>query len=199
TMIEDEIVPVELTNFSARINEGSVELNWETSTETNNLGFIIERKMINQNEDWREIGFAEGKGTVTEINKYSFIDNPTLNGIYHYRLKQVDFDGTFEYSKEVEVNINVINDFALMQNYPNPFNPTTIISYQLAFGTHVSLKIYDVLGNEIATLVNEKREAGEHEVEFQSSVDSWQLANGVYFYKLQTEDYSSVKKMVYLK
>jgi hypothetical protein len=209
TMIEDEIVPVELTHFSANVINNTVELDWETSTETNNQGFEIERlqnykisrlqdldpKSEIRNPEWVTIGFVKGKGTSTEINKYRFVDNPSLNGIYTYRLKQVDFDGTFKYSKKVEVNVMVIVDFALMQNYPNPFNPSTVISYRLPVISKVSLKVYDVLGNEVATLVDEEKPAGEYEVTWEAK----NLAGGVYFYRLQTEEFIQTKNMLMIK
>jgi hypothetical protein len=200
TIIEDDPVPVELSNFSVSINRNNVELTWETSSETNNHGFIIERRRVNSNSDskWMEIGFVQGKGTSTEINKYRFVDSPTLNGVYNYRLKQVDFNGSFEYSKEVEVSVMVIEDFALMQNYPNPFNPSTVIKYQVAEGSHTTLKVYDVLGREVITLVNEEQTAGEYEVEFLISKDL-SLSSGFYFYQLRAGNFIQTRKMIYLK
>ena len=200
TIIEDDPVPVELSNFSLSVNRNNVELTWETSSETNNHGFIIERRRVNSNSDskWMEIGFVQGKGTSTEINKYRFVDSPTLNGVYNYRLKQVDFNGSFEYSKEVEVSVMVIEDFALMQNYPNPFNPSTVIKYQVAEGSHTTLKVYDVLGREVITLVNEEQTAGEYEVEFLISKDL-SLSSGFYFYQLRAGNFIQTRKMIYLK
>ena len=200
TIIEDAPVPVELNNFSLSVNRNNVELTWDTSSETNNHGFIIERRRVNSNSDskWMEIGFVQGKGTSTEINKYRFVDSPTLNGVYNYRLKQVDFNGSFEYSKEVEVSVMVIEDFALMQNYPNPFNPSTVIKYQVAEGSHTTLKVYDVLGREVTTLVNEEQTAGEYEVEFLISKDL-SLSSGFYFYQLRAGNFIQTRKMIYLK
>jgi hypothetical protein len=200
TIIEDDPVPVELSNFSVSVSRSNVELTWETSSETNNHGFIIERRRVNSNSDskWMEIGFVQGKGTSTEINKYRFVDSPTLNGVYNYRLKQVDFNGSFEYSKEVEVSVMVIEDFALMQNYPNPFNPSTVIKYQVAEGSHTTLKVYDVLGREVTTLVNEEQTAGEYEVEFLISKDL-SLSSGFYFYQIRAGNFIQTRKMIYLK
>ena len=200
TIIEDDPVPVELSNFSVSINRNNVELTWETSSETNNHGFIIERRRVNSNSDskWMEIGFVQGRGTSTEINKYRLVDSPTLNGVYNYRLKQVDFNGSFEYSKEVEVSVMVIEDFALMQNYPNPFNPSTVIKYQVAEGSHTTLKVYDVLGREVTTLVNEEQTAGEYEVEFLISKDL-SLSSGFYFYQIRAGNFIQTRKMIYLK
>src|SRR5690554_1021684 len=196
TIIEDEVVPVELTNFSSRIINERVELIWETASEKNNHGFIIERKKVNNN--WREIGFIEGKGTSTEKNNYRFYDRPGEKGLYFYRLKQVDYNGKFEYSPEIEVNF-ILNDFVLMQNYPNPFNPSTIIRYQVpAFG-FVTLKVYDILGNEIDVLVNEEKPAGEYEIEFNANKINQSLASGAYFYQLKAGGQISTKKFILLK
>ena len=170
-------IPVELTSFKAIVNDNDVELTWSTATETNNQGFEIERQVVmavrSQESDWEEIGFVPGFGTTTETRSYSFIDNDLDEGKYQYRLKQIDFDGSFEYSDVVSVEIISPIKFSLEQNYPNPFNPTTKIKYTIPVtlseveGSLVTLKVYDVLGNEIATLVNEEKPAGSYEVEFQ--------------------------------
>jgi hypothetical protein len=198
-LVEDStIIPVELTNFSYTIQNGSVLLRWETVTELNNQGFIVERRDVNSKNslsNWREIGFIEGSGTTTERRMYKFLDRSELDGTFRYRLKQIDYDGTFEYSNEIEVNINLVETFALHQNYPNPFNPTTTISYQLANASFVSLKVYDALGNEVATLVNENMPIGVHEINF-NAID---ISSGIYLYKLITDSYSATKKMIVLK
>jgi len=197
----DSVVPVELTSFTANTNGNSVSLSWSTSTETNNSGFSLERKQVFSsqstvnNEEWNEISFILGHGTTTETQSYSFEDNNLTSGKYLYRLKQIDFDGTFEYSNEVEVIINAPEKFELSQNYPNPFNPSTKIRYQVASTNPVNLKIYDVLGNEVATLVNEVQPNGNYEVEFNASG----LASGTYFYKLQSGEFIQTKKMVLIK
>jgi len=133
-----------------------------------------------------------------DFNRNKLVDSPTLNGVYNYRLKQVDFNGSFEYSKEVEVSVMVIEDFALMQNYPNPFNPSTVIKYQVAEGSHTTLKVYDVLGREVTTLVNEEQTAGEYEVEFLISKDL-SLSSGFYFYQIRAGNFIQTRKMIYLK
>ncbi|MBK6914493.1 MAG: hypothetical protein IPH11_12910 [Ignavibacteriales bacterium] len=133
--ISSDIVPVELTSFTATAERNSVSLNWQTVTETNNSGFKIERKQVGSpqssvsNQDWNQIAFIPGFGTTTEPKSYSFVDENLSAGKYQYRLKQIDFDGTFEYSNTVEVEINSPTEFSLGQNYPNPFNPTTKIKY----------------------------------------------------------------------
>ncbi len=209
------VVPVDLINFSAGIENNNVSLNWMTASETNNKGFQVERAAsfpspsqgegVRQQPDgrgWEMVGFVNGNGTSTELNHYSFKDENLSAGKYIYRLKQIDFDGSFEYSNEIEVDVNVINEFVLYQNYPNPFNPTTKIKYSIpSVETHssasVQLKIYDVLGNEVAVLVNETQAPGEYEIQFDA--DKYRLSSGVYFYKLQFENFRSVKKLLFMK
>ena len=202
----DNIVPVELKSFTASVlqNEKAVQLNWTTATETNNSGFEVERFQdykIEKLQDWETIGFVPGFGTITEPKSYSFIDEDISSGIYKYRLKQIDFDGSFEYSTKIEVEVDFTpKDYVLYQNYPNPFNPTTIIKYEIPSVTlrraqsdiMVSLKVYDVLGNEVATLVNEESQPGVYEVEFNAS----SLSSGIYLYKLQAGKFIQTKKMI---
>jgi hypothetical protein len=188
------ILPVELTSFTASVNlNGHVELHWTTSTEINNHGFEVERKT--ENSDFTSVGFVKGNGTTTEQKVYSFTDKKLESGRYYYRLKQIDYNGQFEYSQVVEVYIMRITEFSLEQNYPNPFNPSTKISWQSPVASHQTLKIYDLLGNEIATLVDEYREAGRYNVEFDAS----NLASGLYIYKLTAGSFTSSKKMVITK
>ncbi|WP_290662004.1 M14 family zinc carboxypeptidase [Ignavibacterium sp.] len=189
------VVPVELSSFTATSLDNSVELNWVTSSETNNSGFEIQRKVLGDNSEWMKIGFVNGTGTSTEINTYSFIDKDPVRGINLYRLKQIDFDGSYKIFTSVAVNFNPPAEFSLGQNYPNPFNPTTIISWQSPVGSHQPLKVYDILGNEVATLVDEYREAGRYKVEFDAS----NLASGVYIYKLTAGSFNSSKIMMVIK
>jgi Secretion system C-terminal sorting domain len=198
-------LPVELISFSGSVIDGKAQLNWSTATETNNRGFEIERlkdSKIEKLKDlptgqagWENIGFVEGNGTTTQPHNYSFIDNKNLSGTYKYRLKQIDFDGSFKYSNTVEVSITSLTEFSLEQNYPNPFNPTTIIIYSIPREGNVTLKVFDVLGREVATLVNKVQKAGEYTVDFDGS----KLTSGVYFYKLTLGKYNEVKKMLLLK
>ena len=187
------IVPVELISFNATIIDGKVRLDWFTSTETNNAGFEIERSQDGVN--YEVIFFIGGKGTTTHRNVYSYIDESVSMGVCYYRLKQVDFDGSFEYLKTVTVDLGLPETFILKQNYPNPFNPKTIINYQVPKNGIITLKVYDVLGNEMATLVDEEKTAGSYNIEFDAS----QLTSGIYFYKLTAEDFSSVRKMILIK
>jgi hypothetical protein len=190
-------IPVELISFAGITSGNNIQLNWCTATELNNAGFEIYRR--NPSSDWIKIGFVEGNGTSTELNEYNFTDNNVTSGKYVYRLKQIDFDGTFEYSNLVEVEISTPTKFSLEQNYPNPFNPSTRIEYQVSGISHVTLKIYDVLGNEIATLVNEEKPAGTYEVEFNSASSNVHPASGIYFYQLKAGDYLNTKKMILMK
>ncbi|MDP2364344.1 MAG: carboxypeptidase regulatory-like domain-containing protein, partial [Ignavibacteria bacterium] len=210
------IVPVELVSFTSSINENNVTLNWTTATETNNMGFNLERRQVHSpqssvsNEEWNTIGFVDGNGTTTEQHTYSYHDKNLSAGKHQYRLKQIDFDGTFEYSSTIEVEITSPNKFSLEQNYPNPFNPSTTISYTIpnvtlsgVEGPRVTLKVYDVLGNEIATLVNEEKSAGKYEIEFNvgqsAAADFPAIASGVYFYRLKAGSFIQTKKMILLQ
>ncbi len=191
--IAGEIVPVELTSFSANVSGSNVNLKWSTATETNNKGFYIERSADAKN--FVAVGFVDGNGTTTRINSYSFADKNIAVGKYNYRLKQVDFDGTYEYSDIVEVKIGTPLNFRLQQNYPNPFNPSTKIGYSLPETSFVTIKIYDILGNEIASLVEREVEAGNHSVNFSAG----NLASGLYIYKLTAGDFTSSRKMTLIK
>ena len=201
--ISTPIVPVELVSFNYNLDNGSVMLNWITATEMNNRGFEILRFEQTDN-DWTAIGFVPGFGTTTEPKSYSFVDENISSGFYSYRLKQVDFNGQYEYSDIIEVEVLSPNKFSLEQNYPNPFNPITKIKYAIGSRQFVQLKVYDVLGNEIATLVNEELPAGEYEVEFSSGIRNLPagrqgLVSGIYFYRLIAGTFSETKKMILSK
>ncbi len=187
------ILPVELTSFAANVVDNKIQLNWATATEINNQGFDIERK--SNTGEYQKIGFVGGFGTSTETHTYTYTDNNVTAGSYTYRLKQVDFDGTFEYSNEVNVDIVAPLEFALDQNYPNPFNPSTTIKYSTAQDGLVKLAIYNMLGEEVTTLVNKTQKAGRYEVNFNAS----NLASGVYIYRLDTPNFTSAKKLMLMK
>ena len=206
----DFALPVELTSFTGFVNEDKVNLNWATATEVNNYGFEVERNTplspLSRGEAadvWEKIGFVYGNGNSNSPKNYSFIDDNVSAGSYLYRLKQIDNDGKFEYSKTVDVSIIKPEAFALEQNYPNPFNPTTKIKYTIPSATLrqaqgdvlVSLKVFDVLGNEAAVLVNETQQPGNYEVEFKAE----KLSSGVYYYRLQAGSFVETKKMIFLK
>lgn len=186
-------VPVELTSFSAIVDQRNVVLDWSTATEINNRGFEIQRKSVEG--DFVSIAFIDGKGTTQQTQSYSYVDRNVEYGRYTYRLKQVDYNGNYSYSDPVEVDARIPAKFALNQNYPNPFNPSTKISYEVARESNVTLKIYDAIGNEVATLINETKPAGTYEITFNAS----NLSNGVYFYKLQAGNFTSTKKLILMK
>ena len=188
-------VPVELTTFTASTNKSGIVLNWSTASEINNHGFEVERSK--DNVSFYSIGFVKGTGTTTEIQSYSFVDDIEYSGVktYYYRLRQVDFDGRSQYSDVVNVDFDVPKDFVLSQNYPNPFNPSTKITYALPNQSPVVIKVYDLTGQEVITLVDEVKEAGTYEINF----DALNFSSGVYIYQMRAGDFSSVKKMSILK
>jgi len=192
TISMDVIIPVELASFSAATDKNDVVLSWITATETNNQGFEIQRKTDGQFE---RVGFVQGIGTTTELQNYVYRDEELLVGKYIYRLKQMDFDGAFAYSDEVEIEISQPDVFFLGQNYPNPFNPSTTIKYSIPDAGVVTLKVYDLLGKEVSTLVNEHQQAGTFDVSFNGS----SLASGVYYYQLKSGDFTETKKLMLTK
>jgi Arylsulfotransferase (ASST)/Secretion system C-terminal sorting domain/Cep192 domain 4 len=187
------IIPVELSSFTASVSGKTVKLNWTTATETNTLKFEIERKSNGAN--WKTIGFVKEHGTTTEPTTYSFTDNNSEEGTYFYRLKQIDLNGTYNYSDGVKVNLIFPIKFSLHQNYPNPFNPTTKISFTIPEAGMVYLKIYDILGRHVKTLLNKKMSKGSHDINFNAET----LANGIYVYTLRINGYFDSKKMILLK
>jgi len=190
-------LPVELSSFTAKASEDKVQLNWETKTEVNNFGFEVERtaSVNNENKTWQKIGFVEGNGNSNSPKEYSFLDKNVLSGNHSYRLKQIDTDGQFDYSPEVNVVVEVPTDYALEQNFPNPFNPSTKIEFSIPETGTVKLIVYNLLGQEVRTLVNEQRQAGSYTELFNAS----ELNSGVYFYELRVNDYVLTKKMQLLK
>jgi hypothetical protein len=190
-LIFDYVIPVELTSFTASVIGNGVKLNWSTATETNNRGFEIQRSV--NNREFTAIDFVQGHGTTTDKREYSYLDNSGAAGTIYYRLKQIDYDGTFEYSQVVEV-AKVVS-YELSQNYPNPFNPTTTITYSIPQNSFVTLKVYDVLGSEVAELVNGTVEAGIHKINF----NAFNLNSGVYFYTIKAGNFNETKKLMLMK
>lgn len=188
------ILPVELISFTSEIMENRVELRWATATETNNKGFIVER-LAEKEENWKEIGFVDGNGTTSETQNYSFADLSPEIGKLKYRLKQIDYDGSYEYSKEIEAEYTKVFSFKLEQNFPNPFNPATVIKYEIAEESDVSLRVYDVLGNIVAELVNEKKPSGSYTVDF----NGVNLSSGFYVYVLRAGNFVQSRKMLLIK
>ena len=189
-----EALPVELASFVATTNGRNVELNWSTASETNNSGFDIERSSANGS--WTKVANVSGNGTSTIAHSYSYTDRNLASGSYSYRLKQIDFNGNFEYfNLNNEVNIGVPSNFSLSQNYPNPFNPTTKINFDLPVDGNVSIKIFDMSGKEVMTLVNEAKTAGYYSVNFNGA----SLSSGIYFYTINAGSFVSTKKMTLIK
>ncbi len=194
-------LPVELTSFIATSKNNTVELSWSTVSEINNFGFEVEKaEYRNQNTEnrkteWRTIGNVQGNGTSNIQHHYTFIDNNVGTGKFIYRLKQIDMDGKFTYSEEEEVYVGVPKAIKLLQNYPNPFNPVTTINYEIPTTGKVYLKVYNVLGEEVATLVNGVQEAGRYSTQFDAS----KYSSGIYFYKLTSNNYTLVKSMLLVK
>ena len=188
-------LPVELTSFTTSVRSNTVHLNWETATEVDNYGFEVERK--DNSTTWTKIGFVEGHYTSNSPKYYNFSDKPTGTGKYSYRLKQIDNDGKFEYSPEVEVLIdNLPNGYLLEQNYPNPFNPETSIKFVLKENTKATLKVYNPMGELVATLFDGIADAGRYyDIKFSGT----NLASGLYIYTLDAGKYRQTRKMILLK
>jgi Secretion system C-terminal sorting domain len=186
-------LPVELVSFNVAVNNNSIILYWETATEVNNYGFEIEKAILT--DDWQKVGFVTGHGNSNSPKEYTYKDEHLGGSDFKYRLKQIDIDGQYEYSQEVEVKLDVPAEFSLKQNFPNPFNPTTKIIYSIPQKANVQIIIYNALGMEVTTLLNEFRQAGMHQVEF----DANNLSSGIYFYKVVSGNYSEIKKMILLR
>jgi len=196
-IIHDSLVfvPVELENFTVRNESDKIILQWQTASELNNKGFEVQRKF--GNSDFASVGFVEGKGTTTEKQFYNFIDKPSENGLYSYRLKQIDFNGVNHFSDEVEIQFVSSIQVHLEQNYPNPTNSRTVIQWSIPINAHVKLKLYDVLGREVLTLVDGFREAGlyENQIDFNKT----ELPSGIYLYELRIGSVSALKKLILIK
>ncbi len=186
-------LPVELTAFNATVSGKSVNLAWRTATEINNSGFEVER---NAAGTWTQVGFVAGHGTSNTPHNYSYID-AVAPGSYSYRLKQIDHNGAFVYSQTIQAAVGLSpSDYALSQNYPNPFNPSTMITFAVKTDQKASMKVYNMLGQEVMTLFDGDAKANQlYQVQFNAS----SLASGTYFYSLQTADSRQVKKMLLLK
>ena len=187
------VMPVELTSFTAKNLGDRITLTWRTATEVNNMGFEVERRI--NNSAWKKLKSINGNENSNSPNKYSFTDVNPGNGKIEYRLKQIDISGNYKYSNTVEVITVVPSKFELAQNYPNPFNPSTVIKYSLAKPVFVTIKIYDELGKEITTLVNENKDAGFYNVTFNASG----MPSGVYLYKINAGTFNEAKKLILAK
>ena len=206
----DNPLPIQLGSFTATAtSEGYVLLEWMTLTETNNYGFEVQRRP-DSDPQYQTLAnsFIPGHGTTLEPHYYSYTDNTVTLGQWWYRLKQIDLDGTIHYTDGIQVDVltDVEEDslpeedplptaYALEQNYPNPFNPSTQIQFALPKASHVRLEVYNALGERIATLVDDTRQAGYYSEQF----DATGLASGLYFYRLQAGDFLDTKKLLLLK
>lgn len=186
-------LPVELTGFSASVKDNNIMLSWTTATEQNNKGFEIERSI--DNKTFSSVGFVPGSGTTTINRKYSYIDPVSASGNYYYRLKQIDMDGSFTYSPVINIAVELPDNYSLSQNYPNPFNPYTSIQYKIPEAGLVTLKVFDILGNEIKTLVNENQESGVYTV----VLDLSSFSSGTYIYELKVNSFAQRSKMTLMK
>jgi hypothetical protein len=211
TVYYNAVTPVELISFTTNVNDNTVILNWITATEINNQGFEVERQVgsrqlavgnpPNGEASWEKIGYVTGFGTTTEPKSYSFADNQLTTGNYTYRLKQIDFDGSYEYSNEVSVKVDFTpKEYTLYQNYPNPFNPGTKIDFSLATDSKVTLSVFNILGEKVAVILNNSMSAGNHSVNFKAQG----LNSGVYFYRIEAKgndgtSFLSTKKMAITK
>ena len=201
--LSNQPLPVELSSFSALVNSNNVNLNWKTATEMNNNGFEVQREVRSQKSEtgiqWEKVGFIPGHGNSNSPKEYSFTDNNLTGGTnFVYRLKQIDNDGQYQYSKELEVEV-VPKQFSLYQNYPNPFNPSTNIKFDLPEASKVRIDVYNILGEKIAELLNKTIETGFHQVEFNGS----NLSSGTYIYRIEAfssgQNFVQTKKMLLLK
>lgn len=180
-------LPVEICSFTAAVTRRDVRLDWSTCSETNNRGFEIERREFNPTTGeyypWIKQGFVDGNGTTNEMHYYTFNDLKLKTGKYQYRLKQIDFNSNFEYhnlNTPTDIIIGAPQNADLFQNYPNPSNPTSKVDFQIPFAGQVSLRVFDITGQEVAVLANSQMDAGYYTAEFNGS----SLASGVYFYRL---------------
>ncbi|MBI5473136.1 MAG: T9SS type A sorting domain-containing protein [Ignavibacteriae bacterium] len=213
SITEQSSLPVQLASFTGAVVNNAVRLEWRTISEVNNYGFHVEKRSIGVIEWWRvENSFVAGHGTTNEPHSYSFVDSTASRGSWQYRLKQVDLDGSIHFTEPIRVDVVAEAEgevapmrFELHQNYPNPFNPTTTIRFTIPVGTgHVPslLKVYDVLGKEVVTLVNEELKPGSYERVFDASAvpaGMQGLASGTYFSKLQSGSQVQIKKMLFVR
>jgi hypothetical protein len=193
--------PVQLYSFSGHVsNSKNIILEWSTTTESNNYGFEIQRRSDKKETKFESIDFIEGNGTVLKPKHYRYVDENVAEGTYHYRLKQVDFEGTYDYSDTIEITLVLPSSIHLHQNYPNPFNASTEISYNLPVSSHVELIIYDMIGHQVCRLIDQFQTKGKYSVKWNAR-DSLgkEVSSGIYYYKIKTESFSEFRKMMLVK
>ena len=189
-------LPVELTSFTVSVDGRIINLKWVTATELNNYGFEIER-------NGKRIAFIKGAGTSSIQNSYSYMDVPTEGTTFSYRIKQIDLNGGIRYYKTETVQISVPAKYSLDQNYPHPFNPNTMIRYEIPETGRVKLTLYNMLGKESAVLLNEVKDAGSYEINYDAG--KLRQSSGVYIYSLEVYsldgslEFRNTRKMTYLK
>jgi hypothetical protein len=193
-------LPVTLSSFEASVLKNNVKLVWVTEIETNNSGFYIERKIAPEGGIWIQIGFVQGSGTTNSAKVYTFEDKKLSVGTYKYRLKQLDYNGNYEYfDLNTDILISKPLEYKISQNYPNPSNPKSKIDYDIPFNAKVSIIVYDLLARQVIKLVDEFKEAGYYSAEFDGS----NFASGIYFYRIisggEGQKYSKTLKMVLVK
>lgn len=196
-------LPVQLSSFSATANGLSAVLRWTTETEINNYGFEVERRFVSGSQftlpgaQWQSVAFIEGAGTSNRPRVYSFTDGHLSPGRYAYRLKQIDFNGSSVYHHAAEIDVGIApHSLSLGQNYPNPFNPTTTIEFTLPNAGHVTLKIYNVLGQTVATLFDGHGDPGRV---YQATFDAVSLPSGHYFVRLHFADQALMRKIILVR
>ena len=203
-LLEDNELPVELVSFDGEYIDNSIILNWKTETESRNYGFDLERRnplsapfnnVANQGV-WEKIAFVPGNGNSSSPKFYSYTDTDITNSsVYHYRLKQIDTDGSFTYSDEILITVAIPKYFFLSQNYPNPFNPITKITFSLPEDSRVKIMIYNLLGEQVAELVNSEFISGSHTISF----DANKFTSGIFLYRIEARNFVATKKMTLLK
>jgi hypothetical protein len=195
---EEGTLPVSLSSLNSSVNGRNVTLSWVTNSEHNNAGFEIQRAEVNNKKsEYNKVGYVNGSGTKNKQTTYIFNDNKLNSGKYSYRLKQIDYNGNFEYFiLNGDVEIGIPTKYDLSQNYPNPFNPTTKIDFQIPVDSKVTLKIYDITGREVFVLLNNEFKAADfYTIEF----NAINLSSGCYFYRINANNFNQVKKMILLK
>lgn len=190
----DVTVPVELCNFRTITHDDVVILNWETLSESNNYGFEVQR-MISDKDSWETIGFVNGKGTTNVLQSYSYKDKLLSDGEFLYRLKQIDFDGSFIYSDSICVSVNKMITNYLVQNYPNPFNSSTTVSFNLDKKDNVKLNVYNTLGQKVKSVIDDKLDVGSHQI----TINMNDMTSGLYFCRLEMNERVEVKKILLQK
>ncbi|MBI2618811.1 MAG: T9SS type A sorting domain-containing protein [Ignavibacteriales bacterium] len=199
TSWDEAPLPVQLANFAATSSRSGVELRWSTATELNNYGFEIERRSVGaeEQEGWARVGFVQGAGTTTDPREYSFVDSDLWPGRYAYRIKQIDFSGAYTYYSAAEVEVGLApQELALEPNYPNPFNPTTNISFTVPEDGRAVLRVYNMLGQEVAVLFEGEAVAGRL---YRATFDASALPTGVYVSRLESGGQSVMRKMLFVK